>query len=372
MIRKLWHIYRLGLKELITFRYDYVLIVMVIYSFTVMVIVPSKGTGLQVRNSSVAYVDEDQSRLSARIIDAIQPPFFQKPVAITFPEINQALDRAEYIFVIHIPAGFQKDIESGKKPEVSIDVDATAIGHAKLGSSYLNRIINEETSTYLLGSRKPAPPPIQITTRVLYNQNRESSWFMSVVFLTHMITLLSIILPAAALIKEKERGTVEHLLVMPLVPLEITIAKVWANSFIVVVGAMFSLFFSIKWVVGAPIHGSTPLFFLGTIIFLYATTELGVFLATIAKNQPQAGLLSMPIIVPISMLNGGTTPLESMPRFLQLIMQFAPTTHYMEFCSRVLFRDAGIGVVWPQLLAMAAIGTVLFIGAMIRFRATFR
>jgi ABC-2 type transport system permease protein len=372
MIRKLWHIYRLGLKELITFRYDYVLIVMVIYSFTVMVIVPAKGTGLQVRNSSVAYVDEDQSLLSARIIDAIQLPYFQKPQAITFHEINQVLDRAEYIFVIHIPTGFQKDLLSGKTPEVGIDVDATAIGHAKLGASYLSRIINDEIQTYLHGSQKPLEPPIQVTTHVLYNQNRESSWFMSVFFLVQMITLLSIILPAAALIKEKERGTVEHLLVMPLVPLEITIAKVWANSFIVLAGAMFSLFFSIKWIIGAPIHGSTLLFLLGTIIFLYATTELGVFLATIAKNQPQAGLLSMPIIVPISLLNGGVTPQESMPRFLQIIMQFAPTTHYMEFCSRVLFRDAGIGVVWPQLLAMAAIGTVLFIGAMIRFRATFR
>jgi ABC-2 type transport system permease protein len=372
MIRKLWHIYRLGLKELISFRYDYVLIVMVIYSFTVMVIVTAKGTGLQVRNSSVAYVDEDQSSLSTRIIEAIQPPFFQKPQAITFPEINQILDRAEYIFVIHIPTGFQKDLMSGKTPEVGIDVDATAIGHAKLGTTYLSRIINDEIQTYLHGAQKPLEPPVQVTTRVLYNQNRESSWFMGVVFLTHMITLLSLILPAAALIKEKERGTVEHLLVMPLVPLEITIAKVWASSFIVVAGAMFSLFFSIKWVIGAPIHGSTLLFFLGTIVFLYATTELGVFLATIAKNQPQAGLLSMPIIVPINLLSGGVTPLESMPRFLQVIMQFAPTTHYMEFCSRVLFRDAGIGVVWPQLLAMAAIGTVLFIGAMMRFRATFR
>jgi ABC-2 type transport system permease protein len=372
MIRKLWHIYRLGLKELISFRYDYVLIVMVIYSFTVMVIVTAKGTGLQVRNSSVAYVDEDQSSLSTRIIEAIQPPFFQKPQAITFPEINQILDRAEYIFVIHIPTGFQKDLMSGKTPEVGIDVDATAIGHAKLGTTYLSRIINDEIQTYLHGAQKPLEPPVQVTTRVLYNQNRESSWFMGVVFLTHMITLLSLILPAAALIKEKERGTVEHLLVMPLVPLEITIAKVWASSFIVVAGAMFSLFFSIKWVIGAPIHGSTLLFFLGTIVFLYATTELGVFLATIAKNQPQAGLLSMPIIVPINLLSGGVTPLESMPRFLQVIMQFAPTTHYMEFCSRVLFRDAGIGVVWPQLLAMAAIGTVLFIGAMLRFRATFR
>jgi ABC-2 type transport system permease protein len=372
MIRKLWHIYRLGLKELISFRYDYVLVVMVIYSFTVMVIVPSKGTGLQVHNSSVAFVDEDRSPLSERIIDAIQLPYFQKPKAITFHDINQVLDRGEYIFVLYIPSGFQKDVLAGKSPEVSIDVDATAIGHAKLGTTYLTRIINDEINTFVLRSPKLPNLPFQLITRVLYNQNRESSWFMSVVFLINMITLLSIILPAAALIKEKERGTVEHLLVMPLVPVEITIAKVWANSFIVVVGAMFSLFFSVKWIVGSPIQGSTFLFFIGTIFFLYATTELGVFLATIAKNQPQAGLLSMPIVVPMTILSGGITPIESMPRFLQIALQFAPTTHYMEFCARVLFRDAGISVVWPQLAAMAAIGTVLFIGAMIRFRATFR
>jgi ABC-2 type transport system permease protein len=369
---KLRHIYRLGLKELISFRYDYILVVLVVYSFTVMIIVPARGTGLKVHNSSVAYVDEDQTSLSSRIIDSVNPPYFQKPKPVSFHGINQALDRAEYIFVIHIPSGFQKDILAGKESEIGIHVDATAIGHAKLGASYLHKIINQEISTFLLKSQKPPDYPVQFITRVLYNQNSESSWFMSVVFLTHMITMLSIILPAAALIKEKERGTVEHLLVMPLVPLEITIAKVWANSFILVAGAMFALFFSVKWVVGAPIHGSTLLFFLGTVIFLYATTELGVFLATIAKNQPQAGLLSMPIIVPISMLNGGTTPLESMPRFLQIVMQFAPTTHYMEFCSRVLFRNSGIDVVWPQLAAMAAIGTALFVGAMVRFRATFK
>jgi ABC-2 type transport system permease protein len=372
MIRKLRHIYRLGLKELISFLHDYVLIILVIYCFTVMVIVPSRGTGLQVRNSSVAYVDEDQSPLSRRIINSIQMPFFQSPRAITYHDINQVLDRAEYIFVLHIPSGFQKDLLSGKNPDIRIDVDATAIGHAKLGTTYLTRMINQEIETFLPGIRKAADLPIQLNTRVMYNPNRENSWFMSLVFLTHMITLLAIILPAAALVKEKERGTVEHLLVMPLVPVEIILAKVWANSFIVVLGAMFSLFFAVKWIIGSPIHGSTSLFFLGTVVFLYATTALGVFLATIAKNQPQAGLLSMPIIVPIAILDGGTTPLESMPRFLQIVMKFAPTTHYSELCSRVLFRDAGIGDVWVQLLAIAAIGTVLFAGAMIRFRATFR
>ena len=372
MIRKLWHIYRLGLKELISFRYDYVLVIMVVYSFTVMVIVPAKGTGVQVRNSSIAYVDEDQSPLSRRIIDAIQMPFFQKPKAITYHDINRVMDRAEYIFVLHIPSGFQNDLLAGKNPDIGIDVDATVVGHARLGTTYLTQIVNQEIDTFLRGTQKPVPPPIVLNTRIMYNPNNENAWFMSIVLLGHMITLLSIVLPASAFIKEKERGTVEHLLVMPLIPVEITIAKVWANSFIVLTGATFALFFSIKGVIGAPIHGSMLLFLFGTIIFLYATTELGVFLATIAKNQPQAGLLSMPIITPITMLSGGICPIESMPKFLQVIMQFAPTTHYMEFCSRVLFREAGIGVVWPQLLAMAAIGTVLFMGAMMRFRATFR
>lgn len=372
MIKNLRHIYRLGLKELISFRYDYVLIVLLFYSFTVMVIVPSKGTGVQVRNSSVAFVDEDHSPLSLRIIDAIQEPYFKKPHAITFHEINRVMDRTEYTFVIQIPPGFQRDVLAGKAPDIGIDVDGTIIGQAKLGTTYLTKIINNEITKFVHGPRKLPKPPVGLIPRVLYNPNCENSWFMGVVTLTQMITLLSIILPSAALIKEKERGTLEHLLVMPLVPLEITIAKVWANSFIILAGAMFSLFFSVKWIIGAPIHGSILLFVLGTIVFLYATTELGVFLATIAKNQPQAGLLSMPIIVPISMLSGGTTPLESMPKFLRIAMQFAPTTHYITFCERVLFKDAGISVVWPQIAAMAGIGTVLFIGAMLRFRATFR
>jgi ABC-2 type transport system permease protein len=371
-MRKLWHIYRLGVKELISFRYDFVLIILVLYSFSVMVIVPAKGTGLQMRDASVAFVDEDQSPLSARIKAAIQKPYFKEPEAISFHDIDRVMDRGEYTFVINIPPHFQKDVLAGRYPAIGVDIDATATGHAKLGTTYLSKIIDDEINYYLHGAQKLPDPPIQMNIRVDYNQNRENSWFMSLVFLTHMITLLSIILPAAALIKEKERGTVEHLLVMPLVPLEITIAKVWANSFIVVIGAMFSLLFAVKGVIGAPIHGSIFLFFIGTIFFLYASTELGVFLSTIAKNQPQAGLLSMPIIVPIAMLSGGTTPLESMPRFLQIAMQFAPTTHYMDFCAAVLFRNAGIEVVWPQLAAMAAIGTVLFIGAMMRFRATFR
>ena len=360
------HIYRLGLKELISFRYDPVLIVLLVYCFTVMVVVPSKGTGLQMRNSSVAIVDEDGSPLSSRIRQAIGKPSFIEPKMISY------LDRGKYTFVVHIPPNLQGDVLAGKQPVVRLDVDATAIAHAKLGTTYLMHIITDEASTYLYRAGKLPGPPVTLNVRSKYNPNRESRWFMSLVFLMQMITMLSILLPAAALIKEKERQTVEHLLVMPLNPFEISLAKVWSNSFLIVTGAMASLFFCVKGVVGTPVIGSVPLFFLGTLVYLFAATELGIFLATIARNLPQVGLLSMPVIVPIAMLAGGTTPLEAMPPFLQEVMKFSPTAHYLEFMTAVLLRDAGILDVWGRLAAMGAIGIVLFTAALIRFRATFR
>jgi ABC-2 type transport system permease protein len=372
MLKSLRHIYRLGLKELISFRYDVVLIVLMIYCFTVMVVVPSKGTGLQMRNSAVAIVDEDQSPLSARVQGAIGKPYFIPPETIAFHDINHSLDRGRYTFVIHIPPGFQGDVLAGKRPVVRLDVDATAVAHAKLGTTYLMRIINDEATAFLHRSGKLPGPPVSLVVRSKYNPNRESRWFMSLVFLMQMITMLSILLPAAALIKEKERQTVEHLLVMPLNPFEISLAKVWANSFLIVTGALLSLFFCVKGIVGTPIIGSVPLFFFGTLMYLFAATELGIFIATIAKNLPQVGLLSMPVIVPIAMLAGGTTPLEAMPPFLQEVMKFSPTAHYLEFMTAVLLRDAGIPDIWPHLAAMGAIGLVLFTGALMRFRATFR
>lgn len=371
-MRKFQHIYRLGLKELISFRYDYVLIVLVLYSFTVMIVSPSKGVGLQIHDVSIAYVDEDHSYLSERIRDGIRKPYFREPVAISYQDINLALDRGIYTFVVQIPSGFQKDVLAGRRPDISINIDATATGHAKLGTTYLVNMITDEITAYLYGAGKLPDPPVSINTRIKYNPNRENTWFMSLVFLTHMITLLSIILPAAALIKERERGTVEHLLVMPLKPFEITIAKAWSNSFIVAAGSILSLIFVIKGYMGNPVHGSILLFFIGTVVYLYATTQLGIFLATIAKNQPQVGLLSMPVVTPMTMLSGGTTPIEAMPQFLQVLMKISPTTHYQEFIVAVLIREAGISMVWPQLAAMAVIGTVLFIGALMRFRATFR
>jgi ABC-2 type transport system permease protein len=195
---------------------------------------------------------------------------------------------------------------------------------------------------------------------------------MGIVMLVHMLTMLSIILPGAALLREKEHGTVEHLLVMPVGPSEIMIAKVWANSLVVIFCSMLSLLLAVHGILGVPLNGSILLFFFGTVIYLFATTGLGIFAATFTQNSPQLGLLLAPILTPLLMLSGSFTPVEAQPSFLQTIMSFSPTTHYMEFAEAVLFRCAGLGAVWLRMAAFAAIGCALFIGSMLRFRATFR
>ena len=188
--------------------------------------------------------------------------------------------------------------------------------------------------------------------------------------LINNITMLSIILTGAALIREREHGTVEHLLVMPVTPFEIMCAKVWAMGLVVLLAAAGSLLFIVRGALHVPIEGSILLFLAGTAVHLFATTSMGIYLATLARNMPQFGMLLILILLPMQMLSGGSTPRESMPEFVQTIMNIAPTTHFIELGQAVLYRGAGLDVVWQPLLWLAVIGGVFFITALRRFRTT--
>jgi ABC-2 type transport system permease protein len=182
------------------------------------------------------------------------------------------------------------------------------------------------------------------------------------------ITLLSVVLAGAALIREREHGTIEHLLVMPLTPIEIMAAKIWANGLVVLVAAGLSLWLVVKGVLGVPIAGSLTLFLFGAALHLFSSTSLGIFLATVARSMPQFGLLMILVIVPLDMLSGAMTPRESMPAAIQTIMLAAPTTHFVKFAQAILYRGAGFEVVWRDFLAIIAIGAVFFLVALARFR----
>jgi ABC-2 type transport system permease protein len=186
----------------------------------------------------------------------------------------------------------------------------------------------------------------------------------------NQVTLLSVVLTGAALIREREHGTLEHLLVMPLTPFEIMMAKIWSMALVVLVACALSVSLVVQGLLGVPFQGSVALFLAGAAVCLFATTSIGIFLGTIARSMPQFGLLVILVIVPLQMLSGGFTPRESMPDFVQTVMLAAPTTHFVTLAQAVLFRGAGLSIVWPQLLAMVVIGAVLFSYALTRLRRT--
>nr|MBP6419629.1 ABC transporter permease [Giesbergeria sp.] len=173
-----------------------------------------------------------------------------------------------------------------------------------------------------------------------------------------------------ALIREREHGTIEHLLVMPVTPGEIMLAKVWSMGLVVALAALSALVFVVQGALHIPVQGSLALFMLVTLLHLFATTSMGIFLATLARSMPQFGMLLVLVLVPLQLLSGGMTPRESMPALVQNLMLAAPTTHFVTAAQAILYRGAGLEVVWPQLLAIGVIGSVLFATALARFRKT--
>ena len=371
MVGHLRNIYRLGVKELYSLRHDMVLVGLILYTFTFGIYAVAKGVDTEVRNASIAVVDGDGSELSRRLRDSFLPPYFKRAELLSVDQIDQAMDSGRFSFVVDIRPRFEADVEAGREPSLQVNVDATAMTLAGNGTNYIQTIIDRELLKFTSRTESDASLPVSLTIRARFNQNLESSWFSSVMQLINNVGTLAIILTGAAVIREREHGTLEHLLVMPLSASEIMMAKVWANGIVIVVAAVLSLWIVVSGVIGVPVAaGSAALFGFGAIIYLFSVTSLGIMLSTIARSMPQFGLLSIPVFVVMQMLSGGISPLESMPIALQVIMQAMPSTHFTSFCQAVLYRGAGLDVVWPQLLAVAAIGVVFFFAALARFRAT--
>ncbi|MCU7648028.1 ABC transporter permease [Pseudomonas piscis] len=367
-MNRLAHILRLGLKELTSLRHDSVLLLFLMYAFTVAIYLPAAGSVIGVHNASVALVDEDHSALSRLLGESLQPPEFQAPATLPYDRLDAVLDSGQYTFVINVPANFQNDLLAGRQPAVQVNVDATAMSQAFMGAGYIGRIFQRELLDYAGQGDAPAKAPALLTTRALFNTNLQGGWFLAVIQIVNNITILAIVLTGTALLREREHGTLDHLLVLPLTALEIMLAKIWSNMLVVVLCTWISLEVVVKGLLGVPLAGSLGLFLIVTALYLFASTALGIFLATLARSTPQFGLLAIPVIIPMLLLSGGSTPLDSMPQWLQWVMQGSPSTHFVSLSAAILFRDAGVSVVWPDLLALGAIGLAFFAIALARFR----
>jgi ABC-2 type transport system permease protein len=364
------NVLHLGVKELWSLVRDPIMVVLIVFAFTAVIYSTATGLPDTLHKASICIVDEDRSALSYRLVNSFQPPWFTTPELVSRDEMDARMDSGLDTFALNIPPKFQQDVLAGRSPAIQLNTDATRMSQAFSGSSYVQKIIHEEVQTWVQRYRSSFQLPVDLDDQVRYNPNLSRKWFGAVVGLIDQITMLAVLLTGAALIRERERGTVEHLLVMPVTPFEIMTSKVWSMGLVVLVASAISLNVVVRGTLSVPTQGSVVLFLCGAALHVFAVTSLGMFLATFARTMPQFALLMILVLLPLQILSGGATPRESMPEFIQHIMLAAPNTHFVMLAQGILFRGGGLKVVWPQFLALGLIGTVLFGIALARFRKT--
>ncbi len=369
-MQRLLTIYRLGVKELWSLARDPIMLVLIVYTFSASIYAAATARPDTLHKAPVAIVDEDASPLSARIASALFPPQFTLPAMVDAASADRGLDDGDYTFVLDIPPNLQRDVLAGRPATIRLDVDATRMSQAFTGSGYVQQIVSGEIDTFVRRHRSGPDLPVDLALHMRFNPNLDEIWFGALMEVINNVTMLSMILTGAALIREREHGTIEHLLVMPVTPAEIMLAKVWSMGLVVTVAAFASLVFVVRGALGVPIPGSLALFVAGMALHLFATTSMGIFLATLVRSMPQFGMLLVLVLLPLQLLSGGLTPRESMPQAVQDIMLAAPTTHFVELAQRILYRGAGLDAVWPQFAILLVIGGVLFLLSLKRFRLT--
>lgn len=355
-------------KEWRSLFHDVILMVFIVFSFTFSIYSQAKGQSMDMKKAAVGIVDEDRSGLSLRFRDALREPFFGRVESLSHDRVEREMESANYTFVLIFPHRMEADIRAGRRVTAQLLIDATVMGQAQTGAGYIQNILQRQLADYF---KTPVTqkPPVDLIIRYAFNQSRESAWFSSVNGIIQNITMLAILLTGAALIRERERGTIEHLLVMPLTALEIVLSKVIANGAVILLAAFLSIQIMLRQVIGVEIQGSIGLFMVASVLYLFFTTGLGLFLGTVSRSMPQMGLLFILILMPMNLLSGGFTPLESMPVVLQHVMQFVPSTNYVSLAQAILFRNADIGIVWPQMLSITIVGLAFFIYSATRFRS---
>jgi ABC-2 type transport system permease protein len=362
------NIFWLGFKELRSLLSDSVLVLFVIYAFTWTIYSQATGTSQDVNNASIAFADEDGSTLSKEMFNAFYPPRFKFPVLISPTEIEDAMDKGKFMFVVTIPPRMERDLLAGRNPDVQVSIDATAMKQAGIGANYITNIIQQRATSFLSRENVAANQRVNLVVRKMFNPNGESAWFSSIVAIINQLTLLTIVLTGAAVVREREHGTLEHLLVMPLTAFQIAMAKVWANGLAILIATALSLFLVVRLILQVPIAGSIPLWFLGVVLYLFFATALGLYLGTISRSMAQFALLLILVVVVLQMLSGGSTPVESQPEWLQAATYLLPSRHFVSFSQAIIYRGGGLAAVWPEFLMVTLVGSAFFVYAISLFR----
>ncbi|RTL26274.1 MAG: ABC transporter permease [Burkholderiales bacterium] len=373
--RRLWVMTAKEVQQLLR---DPILLSFMVFVFTVNIYLQGSSVSLQLNRAAMVVQDGDHSAASRELIHRFRPPYFRLDGEVdSSREAIGLLDRGEVMVALDIPTGFQERLLKGESASVLMQVDATQSAQAFLATSYAARIVGQFGLEKILvreglssGSLEEVPVVID-DQRVWFNPNEKDTWFMPISEMLEAITLFSILLPAAAMVREKERGTIEQLMVSPLSPFQIMFPKVLAMTAVILFCMSLALFGVLGLVFQVPMRGSLPLFYVVTTLYIFANAGLGLFAATIARNLAQVGLLSLLILAPIILLSGTWTPPEAMPTWLRLATLASPLRHYIDASYGILLKGAGLDSLWDSVLAIGILGILIFSFGIRRFRRQF-
>lgn len=365
-------------KEMLQLSRDLPIGLLLLYSFTLAVYIAGNGIRSQLHNASVLVQDNDHSVSSRELIHKFRAPFFRLE-----GEIHDAreglrwLDRGKAMAVLEIPPRFHEQLSTGEQTAVQLLVDTTNSAQGLSAASYAVRIVaqfeQETVLARLRGTETSSQnfPVVVSEHRVWYNPEQNDTWFESISHLLRQITIFAILLPAAAFVREKERGTVEQLLVSPLTPFQIMLPKVLAMTVVILCATAVALFGVMRPAFGVPIRGSMVLFFTCTALFVFSTAGMGLAAATVTRNQAQVGMLTLLIVAPMMLLSGLVAPMEALPPWTRYLMMLSPLRYFIDITHGILLKGSDLRILWEPVLSMVVLGGGLFGFGMWRFRRQF-
>lgn len=371
-------IMQLLVKEFLQLRRDrYAMIRLVVFGLVQLLMFGYAAT-FEVHRVPTVLLDRDQSQESRDLLSRFTASgrFEVTTVARDVTELAGLVDAGRATVAVQIHAGFAQRLRKGDTARVQVIVDSTNSNTALVALGYVNRIVNgfsQDYATDRLARTAPARlavvPRVELAARPWYNPNLDSRWFFVPGVIGSLMLVITMNLTSSAIVREREIGTLEQILVTPIRPLEFILGKT-LPSFLVGLAEMALITLAGTLWFRVPFRGDPLVLLLGASLFLASTLGMGLLISTVCKTQQQAFASSFFVLMPAFALSGFSFPIASMPTALQWVTYLIPLRYFLVVLRSTFLKGVGLEVLWPQMLAMAAIGATMVTVSVLRFRTS--
>lgn len=341
------------LKEFVSFLRSWGLVAVVLYSFTLDIYIAGSGIVIKPQNVAVGYVDKSEGVLSKKILSHLHPPDFKKPKEfLSQKDLSRAIFNKEIMVGLIFDSNFEKNYYKNKQTTINVLLDSTAASQSFTTLSYLQNIAFNFSKISI---------PIELKVHKLFNQNADEKSFLALAEMLSVTTLFAVILTAVVFVREKEDGTWDIMLLSPVNPKIIILAKSLSQVFIIMAGVTIATGIVLFKAFDAPINGSFFAFLLLTFLYLFTSAGIGLFIAAVSKTTMQVAQLSILIMMPLIFLSGAWTPIYAMHPILQKLSLLSPLRYYIEGSESIFFRGTSFFDLWPYFVSVTILGGILYL-----------